>query len=204
MHDHISNHKFLLPWRITIAYEISCTTFRWVQITLAKMLCVGWSTGTVVSDLSRRVGQVVQRNTQNIDKTERCQNLDYSKIDKEFQCKITDMGIGAHSKQNNQNMANTEDEFYDRVVCQNEDIQDGQFKEVKLDEDGKVSGLLIKQNGQLSALSNKCTHYGANLATSGSLGEGVIRCPWHGACFNISSGDIEVKLYFVDRIHKLE
>ena len=160
------------------------------------MLCVGWSTGTVVSDLSRRVGQVVQRNTQNIHKTERCQNLDYSDIDKELQCKTTDMGIGAHSKQNNQKMANTEDEFYDRVVCQNEDIQDGQFKEVKLDEDGKVSGLLIKQNGQLSALSNKCTHYGANLATSGSLGDGVIRCPWHGACFNISSGDIEVQIYF--------
>ena len=167
-----------------------------MQITLAKMLCVGWSTGTVVSDLSRRVGQVVQRNTQNIHKTERCQNLDYSNIDKELQCKTTDMGIGAHSKQNNQKMANTEDEFYDRVVCQNEDIQDGQFKEVKLDEDGKVSGLLIKQNGQLSALSNKCTHYGANLATSGSLGDGVIRCPWHGACFNISSGDIEVQMYF--------
>ena len=159
------------------------------------MLCVGWSAGTVVSDLSRRVVQVVKCNTQNIDETERCQTLNCSNIDKKLQFKATDMGIGAHSKQNNQKMANTEDEYYDRVVCQNEDIQEGQFKEVKLDEDGKVSGLLIKQNGQLSALSNKCTHYGANLATSGSLGNGVIRCPWHGACFNISSGDIEVQIY---------
>ena len=149
----------------------------------------------MVSDLSRRVVQVVKCNTQNIDETERCQTLNCSNIDKKLQFKATDMGIGAHSKQNNQKMANTEDEYYDRVVCQNEDIQEGQFKEVKLDEDGKVSGLLIKQNGQLSALSNKCTHYGANLATSGSLGNGVIRCPWHGACFNISSGDIEVQIY---------
>ena len=46
---------------------------------------------------------------------------------------------------------NVEDEFYDRIVCQEQDIADGQFKEVKLDDEGKVSGLLIKQHGQLSA-----------------------------------------------------
>ena len=90
-------------------------------------------------------------------------------------------------------MANVDTEFYDRIVCQEQDIGDGQFKEIKLDNEEKVSGILIKQHGQLSALSNKCTHYGANLAKSGSLGDGVIRCPWHGACFNTSSGDIEVK-----------
>ena len=107
----------------------------------------------------------------------------------------TIMGTG-QSKEgsgSSKSTADVEDEFYDRIVCQEQDIADGQFKEVKLDDEGKVSGLLIKQHGQLSALSNKCTHYGANLATSGSLGDGVIRCPWHGACFNISSGDIEVK-----------
>ena len=50
--------------------------------------------------------------------------------------------------------------------------------------------LLIRQEGKLHALSNKCTHYGAPLV-KGCLGNGRIRCPWHGACFNINNGDIE-------------
>lgn len=50
--------------------------------------------------------------------------------------------------------------------------------------------LLIRQEGKLHALSSKCTHYGAPLV-KGCLGNGRIRCPWHGACFNINSGDIE-------------
>lgn len=50
--------------------------------------------------------------------------------------------------------------------------------------------LIVKQNGKISALGTKCTHYGAPLVT-GALGDGRIRCPWHGACFNIGSGDIE-------------
>ena len=50
--------------------------------------------------------------------------------------------------------------------------------------------LLIRQDGTLHALSSKCTHYGAPLM-KGCLGNGRIRCPWHGACFNINSGDIE-------------
>lgn len=54
--------------------------------------------------------------------------------------------------------------------------------------DGKV--LVVKQKGKISALGTKCTHYGA-LLTTGALGDGRIRCPWHGACFNIDTGDIE-------------
>ena len=56
------------------------------------------------------------------------------------------------------------------------------------DDGGKI--LLIKQQGELHAIGTKCTHYGALLHT-GALGEGRVRCPWHGACFNIKTGDIE-------------
>lgn len=53
---------------------------------------------------------------------------------------------------------------------------------------GKV--LVVKQHDEISAIGTKCSHYGAFLNT-GALGNGRIRCPWHGACFNIKTGDIE-------------
>lgn len=62
------------------------------------------------------------------------------------------------------------------------------MKQFELDDDSKV--LLVKQNGEFSAIGTKCSHYGALLST-GALSEGRIRCPWHGACFNIKNGDIE-------------
>ena len=163
------------------------------------MFCLGWSTGVVVSELSCKVAKTVISKI-NIDKTARRQI--YSKRKSSIIRKSTMGSSQSSNKSNNQNknMA-IDEEYYDRVVCKNEDINEGQFKEIKLDDEGKVSGLLIKQNGQLSALSNKCTHYGANLATVGSLGDGIIRCPWHGACFNISSGDIEVS-FVTDTIKK--
>lgn len=54
--------------------------------------------------------------------------------------------------------------------------------------DGKA--LLVRENGQYFAVGHKCTHYGAPLST-GHLCNGRVRCPWHGACFNVKTGDIE-------------
>ena len=91
----------------------------------------------------------------------------------------------------------SDDQYYDQVVCRDADIQEGQMKEVSLagsGADGKPGPkcLLVRQNGSLTALSPKCTHFGAPLI-KGSLGEGVVRCPWHGACFDVTTGDIEVR-----------
>ncbi|XP_034181673.2 apoptosis-inducing factor 3 isoform X2 [Osmia lignaria lignaria] len=80
-------------------------------------------------------------------------------------------------------------DYIEDVVCKETDIKENEMKLVPLGESGgKV--LLIKQKGELHAIGTKCTHYGALLHT-GALGDGKIRCPWHGACFNIKTGDIE-------------
>lgn len=61
------------------------------------------------------------------------------------------------------------------------------MKEVDI---GDSKALLVRQNGEFSAIGHKCTHYRAPLA-KGYLGNGRVRCPWHGACFNTKTGDIE-------------
>lgn len=76
----------------------------------------------------------------------------------------------------------------EEVVCKENEIQNGDMKLCQLGEYGSV--LLVKDNGNLSALGTKCTHYGAPLI-KGVLSDGRIRCPWHGACFNSNTGDIE-------------
>ncbi|XP_065647012.1 apoptosis-inducing factor 3 isoform X2 [Hydra vulgaris] len=74
-----------------------------------------------------------------------------------------------------------------QIVCNATDLREGELKEFDLGP-GKV--LLSKVNGQISAVSSKCTHYGAPLIT-GAYKNGKVRCPWHGACFSTITGDIE-------------
>lgn len=47
--------------------------------------------------------------------------------------------------------------------------------------------LVVHHKGQLTAIGSKCSHYGAPLE-KGTLCEGRVRCPWHGACFNVATG----------------
>ncbi|XP_022219115.1 apoptosis-inducing factor 3 isoform X3 [Drosophila obscura] len=80
-------------------------------------------------------------------------------------------------------------EYTDPVaVCNVSDLKENEMKQVDFDEDTRV--LLVKQNGRLQAVGAKCTHFGAPLNT-GALSQGRVRCPWHGACFNLETGDIE-------------
>ncbi|NXN27498.1 AIFM3 factor, partial [Nycticryphes semicollaris] len=50
--------------------------------------------------------------------------------------------------------------------------------------------LLVRNKKEFSALGSKCPHHGAPLSKGVLRGE-RLRCPWHGACFNIKTGDIE-------------
>ncbi|KAJ5175556.1 Apoptosis-inducing factor 1 [Penicillium canariense] len=55
--------------------------------------------------------------------------------------------------------------------------------------DGKV--LVVKLDGEVHAMSPRCTHYGAPLKSGVLAPDGQLRCPWHGACFKVRSGDVE-------------
>lgn len=68
-----------------------------------------------------------------------------------------------------------EADFIEKVVCDEGDIGENEMKQYEIDEDSKV--LVVKQNGVISAIGTKCSHYGALLST-GALSEGRIRCPW--------------------------
>ncbi|KAK2460926.1 hypothetical protein APHAL10511_007396 [Amanita phalloides] len=68
------------------------------------------------------------------------------------------------------------------------ELQDGQMKQVEFD---KGSVLLSRIGDKIHATSAFCTHYGAPLAKGVLTADGRVVCPWHGACFNICTGDIE-------------
>ncbi|KAJ4247138.1 Apoptosis-inducing factor 1 [Fusarium torreyae] len=70
-------------------------------------------------------------------------------------------------------------------------LSPGSKQEVEVEgiEEGKV--LLVNNGGKVQALGAKCTHYGAPLAKGVLTSDGRITCPWHGACFNAKTGDIE-------------
>uniref|UniRef100_A0A673XYJ8 AIF family member 3 n=1 Tax=Salmo trutta TaxID=8032 RepID=A0A673XYJ8_SALTR len=78
-------------------------------------------------------------------------------------------------------------DYVEASVCHVKDMENGQMREVDL---GSGRALLIKEHGDFSAIGHKCPHYGAPLV-KGVLSKGHVRCPWHGACFNIATGDIE-------------
>ncbi|KFU86372.1 Apoptosis-inducing factor 3, partial [Chaetura pelagica] len=50
--------------------------------------------------------------------------------------------------------------------------------------------LLLRNKMEFRALGSRCPHYGAPLS-KGVLRRERLRCPWHGACFSIHTGDIE-------------
>ncbi|KAM9359787.1 apoptosis-inducing factor 3-like [Symphorus nematophorus] len=80
-----------------------------------------------------------------------------------------------------------EQEEVTEMVGQETDLKDGQMKEVSV---GEQKVLLVCTQGQYSAVGSRCSHYNAPLVKGALFGDRV-RCPLHGACFNIRSGDIE-------------
>ncbi|KAI9797188.1 MAG: hypothetical protein M1833_005597 [Piccolia ochrophora] len=71
------------------------------------------------------------------------------------------------------------------------DMRNGEKREVEVEgiENGKV--LLAKVHDEVHAMSANCTHYGAPLIKGVITGSGRLTCAWHGACFNVATGDVE-------------
>jgi nitrite reductase/ring-hydroxylating ferredoxin subunit/uncharacterized membrane protein len=50
--------------------------------------------------------------------------------------------------------------------------------------------LLVRHNGAVHAIHNRCTHRGGPL-DEGDLEDGCVVCPWHGSRFRLSDGAVE-------------
>jgi NADPH-dependent 2,4-dienoyl-CoA reductase/sulfur reductase-like enzyme/nitrite reductase/ring-hydroxylating ferredoxin subunit len=53
---------------------------------------------------------------------------------------------------------------------------------------GDDAVLLVRQGGEVFAIGAECTHYHGPLA-EGVIQDGVVRCPWHHACFDVRTGE---------------
>lgn len=74
-----------------------------------------------------------------------------------------------------------------KVVADVKDLEDGDMRQVEV---GDAEVLLVKLEGEFYAVGGECTHFGAPLA-DGVIHKGRVRCPWHQACFDAASGDME-------------
>jgi NADPH-dependent 2,4-dienoyl-CoA reductase/sulfur reductase-like enzyme/nitrite reductase/ring-hydroxylating ferredoxin subunit len=73
------------------------------------------------------------------------------------------------------------------TVATTGEFNDGEMKQVSAD---GTDILLARVEGKYHAVGALCTHYGAPLV-EGVLSGGRIVCPWHHACFNVATGDLE-------------
>ena len=71
-------------------------------------------------------------------------------------------------------------------VAETTDVAPGTALEVDLD--GRTIAL-FNVDGAIHAIDGTCTHLGGPLA-EGELDGTVVTCPWHGACFDVRTGEV--------------
>jgi NADPH-dependent 2,4-dienoyl-CoA reductase/sulfur reductase-like enzyme/nitrite reductase/ring-hydroxylating ferredoxin subunit len=74
---------------------------------------------------------------------------------------------------------------FEAIAANINDLHDGEMQQVSV---GETDVLLAKVDGNFYAVGAYCSHYQAPLA-EGILKEDRVVCPWHNACFNITTGD---------------
>jgi 3-phenylpropionate/trans-cinnamate dioxygenase ferredoxin component len=50
---------------------------------------------------------------------------------------------------------------------------------------------LVRQNGQISALSDICTHQHFSMSQGDLLGDGTLQCAWHGTRYDCRTGEVK-------------
>lgn len=82
----------------------------------------------------------------------------------------------------------------DRIFALNVDeLPPGSMREVPLSgiDSSPVNALVSNVRGKFFATSSRCSHYGMPLVRGVLTGDGRLYCPFHGACFRVTTGDIE-------------
>lgn len=74
-----------------------------------------------------------------------------------------------------------------KSIAKKEELGEGEMMEVEVEGEEL---LLCNIGGEFYAIRPKCTHFGGPLS-EGTLRKGRIRCPWHQACFDAVSGELE-------------
>jgi len=67
------------------------------------------------------------------------------------------------------------------------ELADGEPQAVEVD---GVAVMLVRERGEVFALSDRCAHRGGPLH-EGTLEDGCVRCPWHGSLFRLRDGSLE-------------
>ncbi len=73
-----------------------------------------------------------------------------------------------------------------RTVVNVSDLQPGQLQQVEVD---GVPVCLANVDGAIYAVAARCSHAGGPLA-EGALDRNIVTCPWHGAMFDVTSGEV--------------
>ncbi|MEK7158807.1 MAG: non-heme iron oxygenase ferredoxin subunit [Patescibacteria group bacterium] len=71
------------------------------------------------------------------------------------------------------------------ILCRLDDISDGGAKRVVFD---GQSFAVFRHGEEVYAISDRCSHQGGSLS-NGFLDGNVVECPWHGAMFDIRTGE---------------
>ncbi len=75
-----------------------------------------------------------------------------------------------------------------RTVAKVSELGPGQLKPIELDGEHQIC--LANIDGTFYAIGGKCTHEGGPLA-EGALDRTIVTCPWHGAMFDVTSGEVQ-------------
>ena len=76
-------------------------------------------------------------------------------------------------------------EEFTRAIAEVE-LREGDKRRVLV---GDAQVVLIRHQGQLCALAERCAHQGGPLS-EGELHDGTITCPWHGSTFRVTDGSL--------------